>query len=124
MAVIGQERLPLWEYKMAESLKSLGQLAPSATTLTDLYTVPAGTSSSISSIIVCNRGSTLTTFRISVAVAGAADSSKQYIFYDQALDGNSTFIATIGITLTATDKVRVYAGNSNLSFNVFGIEVS
>jgi hypothetical protein len=109
---------------MAESLKSLGQLAPSATTLTDLYTVPAGTSSSISSIIVCNRGATLTTFRISVAVAGEADASKQYIFYDQALDANSTYVATIGITLTATDKLRVYTGNSNLSFNVFGIEVS
>jgi hypothetical protein len=109
---------------MAESLKSLGQLAPSATTLTDLYTVPAGTSSSISSIIVCNRGTTTTTFRISVAVGGAIDSSKQYIFYDQSLDGNSTFTATIGVTITATDKIRVYAGNSNLSFNVFGIEVS
>jgi len=109
---------------MAESLKSLGQLAPTATTLTDLYTVPASTSTSISSIIVCNRGATSTTFRISVAVAGAADSSKQYIFYDQALDSHSTFTATIGVTLTATDKIRVYAGNSDLSFNAFGIEVS
>lgn len=109
---------------MAESLKSLGQLAPAATTLTDLYTVPASTSASISSIIVCNRGSTTTTFRISVAVAGVTDSNKQYIFYDQSLDGNSTFTATIGVTITATDKIRVYAGNSNLSFNVFGIEVS
>ena len=109
---------------MAESLKNLGQLAPTATTLLDLYTVPASTSASISSIIVCNTGTTTTTFRISVAVGGAIDSIKQYIFYDQSLDGNSTFTATIGVTVTATDKIRVYAGNSNLSFNVFGIEVS
>jgi hypothetical protein len=109
---------------MAESLKSLGQLAATATTLTDLYTVPADTSTSISSLVVCNRSATSTTFRISVAVAGAADSSKQYIFYEQALDGNSTFTATIGVTLAATDKIRVYAGNSSLSFNLFGIEVS
>ena len=109
---------------MAESLKNLGQLAPAATTLSDLYTVPAGTSASISSIIICNTGTTTTTFRISVAVAGDTDSIKQYIFYDQSLDGNSTFIATIGVTVTATDTIRVYAGNANLSFNVFGIEVS
>jgi hypothetical protein len=109
---------------MAESLKNLGQLAPTATTLSDLYTVPASTSASISSIIVCNTGTTTTTFRISVAVGGAIDSIKQYIFYDQSLDGNSTFTATIGVTVTATDKIRVYAGNSDLSFNVFGIEVS
>jgi hypothetical protein len=109
---------------MAESFKNLGQLAPTATTLTDLYTVPANTLASISSIIVCNRGTTSTTFRILVSVAGAAETEKQYIFYDQSLDGTSTFTATIGITMTATDKIRVYAGNSNLSFNAFGIEVS
>lgn len=109
---------------MAESLKILGQIAPVATTLTDLYTVPVGSATTISTISVCNRGSTLTTFRISVANAGASDSDKQYIFYDQALDGNSSFSVTIGITLNSSDKIRVYAGNSALSFNVFGIEVS
>ena len=109
---------------MAEALKILGQLAPTATTLTDLYTVPAGSATTVSSLSVCNRGATATTFRISVVIAGASDASKQYLFYDQALDSNSTFIATIGITLNSTDSIRVYAGNENLSFNVFGIEVS
>lgn len=109
---------------MAEIFKILGQNAPAGTTLTDLYTVPAATSTTISSVTVCNRSATATTFRISVAVAGAADATNQYIFYDQAIDGNSTYIATIGITLATTDKLRVYAGTSNLTFNAFGVEVS
>lgn len=109
---------------MAEVLKVLGQNSPSATTLTDIYTVPAATQSTISTISICNRSTIATTFRISVAVAGATDSVEQYIFYDQAIDGNSTFTATLGITLAATDKVRVFSALAILSFNVFGIEVS
>jgi hypothetical protein len=110
---------------MAEALKILGQLAPTDTNLTDLYTVPAVTMATISSITVCNRDSAVRTFRLSVAVNGLLDDVKQYIFYDQELDANSTFTITIGITLGPGDKMRVKASAANaLSFNVFGIEVS
>lgn len=107
---------------MADTLISPKQSAPSATTETDLYTVPSSTSFMQSSISVCNRGGTATTFRISVSVGGGATASKDYLYYDTPILGNDTFIATIGMTLTATDKVRVYAGNANLSFNLFGVE--
>jgi hypothetical protein len=109
---------------MADTLKILGQLSPAATTVTDLYTVPASRSSTVSSIVVCNRAATAATFRISVAAAGAADATSQYMFYDQAIDANSTFIATIGMTLATTDKVRVYASTANFSFTIFGVEVA
>jgi len=109
---------------MADTLKILGQLSPAATTVTDLYTVPASRSSTVSSIVVCNRAATAATFRISVAAAGVADATSQYLFYEQAIDANSTFIATIGMTLATTDKVRVYASTANFSFTVFGVEVA
>lgn len=109
---------------MADALKVLGQSAPSATTLTDLYTVPGATSATVSSIIICNRGSSSTTFRVAVAVAGAANEDKQYIYMDIPIPAKDTFIATLGLTLAATDKVRVFAGNANLSFNLYGVEVT
>lgn len=109
---------------MANTLKVLAQTNPSATTLTDSYTVPAATSAVISTILVCNNSSSSTSFRVSVAVAGAANATKQYIYYDVAISGNDTFAATIGVTLAATDVVRVYAGSANLSFNIFGNEIT
>jgi hypothetical protein len=110
---------------MPESLKILGQLLPANTTLTNCYTVPAGSSATISSVSVCNLTNAVKTFRISVAIAGAADTNKQYIFYDQEIEAFSNFTATIGITMAATDVLRVQTSNANaLSFNVFGIEVS
>ena len=108
---------------MADTLKILGQAALTATTLTDVYTVPADKSATISTLMVCNRGNTSATFRISVCVAGAADTTAQYIYYDQLVDANSTFAITVGITLAATDVVRAYATTANLSVNVFGVEV-
>lgn len=109
---------------MTDVLKILGQVNPSATTLTALYTVPAATAVSSSTFTVCNQSASAGTFRISVAAAGAADTTKQYIFYDAPIGGNDTFTATIGMTLATTDLVRVYASNASMSFNIFGVEVS
>jgi hypothetical protein len=120
----GQEHLPLWEDNMAETFKVLGQSAPVATTLTDLYTVPASTSTTVSTLVVANRSATATTFRISIAVANAANDDRQYIFYDQLIDGGSSFTATMGVTLAATDRIRVYATLATLSFSAFGVEIT
>jgi hypothetical protein len=104
--------------------KTLGQSSPAATTETDLYTVPAATSAVASSVIVCNRSAVLATFRISIAVGGGATANKDYIYYDLPIGANDTFIATIGVTLATTDKVKVYASNTNLSFSLYGSEIS
>lgn len=104
--------------------KTLGQSAPSATTETTLYTVPAAQAAIVSSVVVCNRGATATTFRVSVSVGGGATANKDYLYYDVALPANDTFTGTLGLTLAATDVVRVYAGNGNLSFAAYGTEVA
>jgi len=109
---------------MATTVKNLGQVATAATTETDLYTVPGATSAVCSSIVICNRGATVATFRVSHAVGGGATANKDYLYYDVTLAGNDTFIATIGITMAATDKIRVYASTANLSFNLYGQETT
>lgn len=109
---------------MASTFKVLAQSKPSATTLTDAYTVPGATQATISTIVVANQSSSATSFRISVAIAGAADTAAQYLYYDIAIPGNDTFAATVGITLGAADVVRVYNTDATLSFNLFGVEAS
>ena len=109
---------------MAVTIKVLGQSNPGATTLTTLYTVPAATSTVCSSITVCNRSATATTFRIAIRPAGAGISNEHYLYYDVTIAGNDTFIATIGITLATTDVVSVYSGAATLSFHLYGQEQS
>jgi len=107
---------------VATTPKILGQSKPSATTLTDAYTVPGATTATISTIVVSNQSATPTDFRISVAIAGAADTPAQYLYYDIPIPGNNTFAATLGITLGAADVVRVYNTLATCSFNIFGVE--
>lgn len=109
---------------MATALKVLGQSNPSATSNTTLYTVPAATEAVASSLLVCNRSATPTSFRVAVRPAGAAISNEHYIYYDLEIAGNDTFAATLGISLAATDVVTVYAAAATLSFSLFGQELA
>jgi hypothetical protein len=104
--------------------KVLGQSAPAAATLTTLYDTPAATEVIVSSITICNRSAVATTFRIAVRVADGTIADEDYIYYDQPIPGNETFIATIGVTLGATDAVDVYATLATVSFNLFGQEIT
>lgn len=109
---------------MTDTPKSLGQVNPSATTLTDLYTVPAATSTVVSTISVCNRSATATTFRLSHAPAGAADALTHYYAYDAPIGGNDTVWFTGGLSLATTDKLRVYATLATLTIIAWGVEIS
>jgi len=104
------------------TMKVLGQLAPSATTETELYEVPASTETVISSLAVCNRGASAATFRVSVSVGGGATANKDYLYYDLLIPPNDTFIATSGFTMAAGDIMRVYCSNGSFSISLFGQE--
>ena len=109
---------------MPDTFKTLAQTNPAAATLTTHYTVPASTSTTVSSIFVCNTSSTKATFRISIAIAAAADATTQYLYYDLPLTGNNTFVATVGLTLATTDLIRVQASTSGVVFSSYGVEVT
>jgi hypothetical protein len=120
---------------MANTYKVLGQTGSSgnygngaqtltATTNTNVYTVPAATQTVVSTIVVCNQSSSAGTFRIAVRPTGAAIGAHHYLAYDTAITGNNTTALTLGVTLNATDVVTVYASASTMSFTVFGSEIA
>lgn len=109
---------------MADAIKVLGQLDPSATTTTTLYTVPDLTQTTVSSLIVCNRTGGAVTFRVSIHVNDATADDKQFIYYDKSVATGESFTAVLGLTLGQNDVVKVYASATGLSFNMFGVETS
>jgi len=108
---------------MATTYKVLGQSAPSAATDTALYTVPSATSAVVSTLSVCNRGVS-TTFRAAVRPAGATIADQHYIVYDNFVNAGDAVFLTLGITLAATDVVTVRAGTADMSFSLFGSEIT
>ena len=107
---------------MTDALKVLGQVKPSG--LETLYAVPLGKSATLSSVVACNHAAQATTFDVAVAVGGAEDAEKQYLYREQVLPANQSFVATVGLTLAAADMLRVRSANSQVSFNAFGVEIT
>jgi glucose-6-phosphate dehydrogenase assembly protein OpcA len=104
--------------------KVLGQSNPAATTLTTLYTVPAGKETVVSSISVANLTSTAATFRLAVRPGGESIANKHYIGYDITVGASDSTIITVGLTLAATDVISVYASTANIAFQAFGDEAT
>lgn len=110
---------------MATTFKVLGQAAPSGTTNADLYTVGAGKSAVISSLVIANTTATEATMRIFIRVAGATASAGNAVAYDVKVAANSHNAFTEGWTLAATDMITVQTGTANaLTFTLSGQENS
>lgn len=109
---------------MAVAYKVLGQVATAATTDTTLYTVPSATQVVASTIVVCNRGSVSATYRIALRPNGATLANEHYSAYDVTIAANDTVPLTLGITCDATDVFTVRASTANLTFQIYGCEIT
>jgi hypothetical protein len=119
----------------------VGQAYPSAGVLTTIFTFPARDQSvvlartldqgtptllagdfwaTMHTLVVCNQQALATTFRLSFAPLGAADTAAQYLYYDAPLQANDTFSAQFWIPIARTDVFRGRSANGYCSFQLFG----
>jgi len=72
---------------------------------------------------ICNGGVGNANVSVQVAVANAASATSQYIVNNNNLVTNDTLFLTLGVTLAATDTVRVTANIANVAFQLYGSEI-
>jgi hypothetical protein len=106
---------------MAVIGKILGQLVPAPDTLEDLYAVPTGAQTTVTSLSICNFGTDTDAFTVMLAESGGMEESKQYLYASEPIEGPNTFVATIGLTLYSDDVIRVRSSGS-CAFQAFGLE--
>ena len=88
------------------------------------YMVSGSNSSVISSIVVCNTGTTTAQFRVAICPSSiSAVVLADFVYYNVAIEPYDTFIATVGFTMSAGNQVLVRADSSNVVFSLFGSEV-
>jgi hypothetical protein len=110
---------------MPSTYKVLGQIHPPAATTQSLYTVPAATQAVASTLVVCNMSSgSAATVRVAVQPAGASILDQHYIVYDSTINANDSLFLTIGLALGATDIVSARASTADVSFSLFGSEIT
>jgi len=110
---------------MASVYKILGQSRPANTSNADLYTVPASTETIVSTLTVSNVTASAATIRIFVVPSSGSASEANALVYDPSLEARTIQGFTIGLTLSAGDKIVVRSGTANsVTFQAFGQEIS
>lgn len=113
---------------MAQTYKRLGALVSTGTlgTADQLYVAPttSGTSTVVSTVAVCNRGTTARQYRLCISTTSAF-AAAGYIVYEATVAANDTVFLTLGVTLDPTNRYMLCsASNSEVSFSAFGVENS
>lgn len=111
---------------MARVYKILGQKNPGASVLTNVYTVPAGNSAVVSSIVLTNTSGSAgggVAARVAANASGVAVTAANYLAYDVNIPGCDTVTLTLGVTLNAGSQLSVYSNSTSLAISVFGTEI-
>lgn len=107
---------------MPTTYKILGQITGSSAT-SSLYTSPAGTQTVVSSLIVNNRATAVSTYWIAAIPSGSTLASSSWLAFNVPISGSDSTALTLGITLGAGDYLQV-SGVPSGSFSLFGSQIS
>jgi hypothetical protein len=115
---------------MPNSYKILGQIAPTANTLTNAYST-SSVSAVLNSIYICNQDTANANVDIIVRPTGVALANQHYILRQQLLGQADTIILNLNITMNSSTIIAAnVAGRSgetktpNCSISIFGVEIS
>jgi len=118
---------------MANSYKILGQIAPTANALTNVFVTGASTSAVVNSIYICNQSSANANVSIVVRPIDESIGNQHYVLKDQIVNRAESLILNLNITmdsnviLAANNATRAGEGvvnTSNVSISAFGVEIS
>lgn len=94
-------------------------ITPTANTVTDLFTVPAGKKMAGVTIMIANTGTADQVFSVAMAPAGAADDPKHYYCTNMKVLTGTMVPFTLPAAMQGGDKVRVKTDGSAVNFAVF-----
>ena len=109
---------------MAQSYKILGQVSPTANTLSNVYVTPNSTEGVVNSIIIANRGAANASFSLVVRPINESFGDKHYIVRGCVVPGSDTLTMTLSLTLQNNVILAANTNSSNLSFGAYGVEIS
>lgn len=100
---------------MANTAKNLARTAASLTSAT-LYTVPASTTTVVTSIAVANTAAASATFELSLNTVE--------LFKDVTVAANTTAIIDLKQVLSATQTITALASAVTVNFHIAGVEIA
>ena len=112
---------------MANALKILGQLNPTANTQGNVYVVPASTAAIVNNITVANQTAANVSYSIIVMPSGsfsATAANTYFIVRGGIVPASDTATLSLGVTLPAGAILAANTNSGSLSISAFGVEIS
>ena len=112
---------------MANALKILGQLNPTANTQGNVYVVPASTAAIVNNITVANQTAANVSYSIIVMPSGsytATAANTYFIVRGGIVPGSDTATLSLGVTLPAGAILAANSNSGSISISAFGVEIS
>jgi hypothetical protein len=88
------------------------------------YLVPDTYQTVVSTISISNIDATNSMYRVAVQKYGETLSHKHLLCFDQPISANSNETLTLGLTLSAGDKIMVQSDTDRVQFQVYGSEIT
>ena len=112
---------------MANALKILGQLNPTANTQGNVYVVPASTAAIVNNITVANQTAANVSYSIIVMPSGsfsATAANTYFIVRGGIVPASDTATLSLGVTLPAGAILAANSSSGSISISAFGVEIS
>jgi hypothetical protein len=106
-----------YKYAQVQGTASTGTYAT-------LYTTPSATEAVISSIVITNQASSSVTVRIGMDTTAGTPGASEWLVYDAVVAGNDTIALTLGITMPASQFIRVSSSANTCNFSAFLSELT
>jgi hypothetical protein len=113
---------------MPNTYKILGQVNPSANTQSNVYVVPAATSSVINSVQIANQSASNASYSLivmpSANFASPASNGMYFIIRGSTIPASDAATLTLSLSLPAGAVLAANTNSASISFQAFGVEIT
>lgn len=109
---------------MAQSYNILGQLSPTANTLTNVYVTGASTSSIVGTIVIHNFSDANASYSLVVRPINEALATKHFIVRGGVLPAREQISITGAVTMNSSVILAANTNSGSISFNAYGVEIT
>lgn len=109
---------------MAQSYEILGQISPTANTLTNVFVTSASSSAIVGTITIHNFSDANASYSLAVRPINESLSTKHFIVRGGILPARELITITGAVTMNSSAILVANTNDSSVSFNAYGVEIT
>jgi len=109
---------------MAQAYEILGQISPTANTLTNVFVTGASSSAIVGTITLHNFSDSNTSYSLVVRPINEAIGNKHFIIRGGILPARELITITGAVTMNSSAILAANTHSSSVSINAYGVEIS